>query len=431
MTHVSTTKVRQLWNHQGFQRYLKSTGWSLVSRFLSMVVSFLATTYIARNLGPLNYGQLSYAVSFVGLFAFIASLGIDNVLYRELIKNPTKNNSLLGTAFILKILAGVVAALICGVTALFVVENDVSKILVFILTGTFILNSFQIINHEFQATVASKYPSIITIYVTTILNILKILTVYFHKGVIYLSLILLLESILYAILYVYIYHHRAGGHISRWTWDPRTAKSLLYDSWPLMFSTAFALIYSRIDQVFIKHMLDVQSVGVYDAAVRIAEVWYILPGIIITALFPAIINAKKTSASMYYTRLKRLGMLLIVLATCISFPVTLFAQQIMNTLYGSGFAGGIVILQIYVWATLGIFLGALVTNYLLAENERVVLFFTSLVPMILNVILNILWIPEYGIVGAAYATLISYSFVPLSIILFPRTRKALYAIISS
>lgn len=431
MKYFSLTEITKKWSDSGFQKYFKSTSWSLVSRFLSMVISFFATVFIARNLGPGNYGQLSYALSFVGLFAFISTIGIDNILYRDLIKRPSESNKLLGSAFVIKVTAGSFAAAICSIVAIFLVDNDVSKILIFILTGTFIFNSFQIINHEFQARVQSKYPSIITLIVIIILNILKVLTIMSHQGVIYLALILLLEPILYMAFYIYIYKTKLHGHITAWRFDKDISLRILRDSWPLLFSTAFVLIYSRIDQVFLKHMIDTPSVGIYDAAVRIAEVWYIIPSILVTALFPAIINAKMTGIELYHARLKKLGIFLILLAAFISLPITLLAPYIIKTLYGSAFMGGVIVLQIYVWATVSVFLGALVLNYLIAENYRKILFFSSLMPMITNVLLNLLWIPQYGIKGAAYATLVSYFLIPCSILFFKQTRRECFAIIKS
>ncbi len=431
MNLFNSEKLIAKWTESGFQKYFKSASWSLAARALSMLISFGATTFIARSLGPSHYGQLSYALSFVGLFAFISTVGIDNILYRDLIKKPNETNKLLGSAFIIKVAAGSLAAALCSIAALFLVDNDVSKILIFILTGTFIFNSFQIINHEFQAKVQSKYPSIITILVVLILNILKVSVIMLNEGVIYLALILLLEPILYILFYVYIYTTKLGGKITSWSYDKLTAQSLLRDSLPLLFSSAFVLIYSRIDQVFIKHMINSEAVGIYDSAVRIAEVWYIIPSILVTALFPAIINAKITSKEMYYKRLKKLGLFLLSLAIGISLPVTIMAPFIMNTLYGEAFIAGSVILQIYVWATIAIFLGSLVLNYLIAENYRKVLFFTSLIPMLINVVLNILWIPSFGIVGAAYATFVSYMFVPLSILFFQKTRVDFFKICKS
>lgn len=431
MNRFTIKAITKGFGHSGFQRYFASTGWSFASRMLSMGISFFVTAFVARNLGPSNYGQLSYAVSFVSIFAFIATVGIDNILYRDLIKQPDQSKTLLGTGFTIKVIAGAIATTICSGIALLFVTNDISRLLIFIISGTFVINAFQVINHEFQAKVQSKYPSIVTVIVIAILNILKVATILSHKGVIYLACILLLEPILYALLYIYMYHTKLHEKVTDWQYNGKTARLLLHDSWPLIFSTAFALIYSRIDQVFIKNLIDARSVGIYDAAVRIAEVWYIIPSIVVTALFPAIINAKKISTELYYSRLKNLALLLITLAIVISVPITLLASPLIYTLYGSAFSGGIIILRVYVWATLGVFLGQLVINFLIAENYRKTLFFVSLIPMVMNVVLNILWIPHYGIAGAAYATLVSYICAPLSILLFKKTRNATFAIIQS
>lgn len=431
MKNLNFSYIKEKWSHTGFQKYLKSTGWSMSSRVLSMAVSFLATVFIARELGPTNFGQLSYAISFVAIFSFTASMGIDYILYRELIKNPDNKEKLLGSAFIIKVVAGTITAIICILFSAIFTADDVSKILIIILTGTFIFGSFQIINHDFQSRAESKYPAIITFITGIIINISKIIVIFLGKGVIYLSLVLLLESILYALFYWYIYKKKLSGKITRWKYDTTTTISLLKDSWPLIFSGAFVLIYSRIDQIFIKHMLDASSVGIYDSAVRIAEVWYFIPSIIVTALFPAIIHAKKISEESYNLRLGRLALLLFIIPVLISLPLTILAPFIMQTLYGHAFIGGTIILQIYIWASIGIFLGTLVTNYLIAENCKKILLFVSLIPMITNVLLNLLWIPSFGIVGSAYATLVSYLLIPLSILLFKETRTRIVMVYKS
>jgi O-antigen/teichoic acid export membrane protein len=279
----------------------------------------------------------------------------------------------------------------------------------------FIFNAFQIINYEFQAQVKSKYPSIISLFVTIILNLLKIFVIASQKGVIYLASILLLESVLYSIFYWYFYEKKLGGKLFHWKFDTGIAKSLLIDSWPLIFFSAFALVYARIDQVLIKHMMDARAVGIYGAAVAIAEVWYFIPNIIVPSLFPAIINAQKTSKELYYSRLKKLIILLFSIALVISVFVTLAAPIIIKIIYGEQFINSTDILKIYVWSTFGTFLGNLATSYLIAENKKGLLIFFSFVPMITNVILNILLIPKYGMIGSALATLISYSLGPLSL----------------
>lgn len=417
--------IKEKWAHGGFQKYFRNTGWMFASRILCMGMAFVTTAFVARKLGPGNFGQLSYATSFISIFSVLASLGIDNILYRDLIKFPEKKKEFLGSALAIKLVAGFSTALIVFISALFFAQDDVSKILILILSGTFIFGAFQIISFEFQAQVKSKYPSIITFLVTLILNSLKIFIILSGKGVIYLAFVLLLESILYAIFYWYFYEKKIGGKISEWKFNKNIIKSLLSDSWPLIFTSAFSLIYARMDQILIKHMLDASSVGIYSAAVTVAEVWYFIPGIIISSFFPAIINAKKTSETLYHARLKKLSIFLVLIAIIISSTVTILAPFIMKIIYGSSFIGGSIILQIYVWATVGMFLVYLIYNYLITENYKTALIYLTFVPMIINFILNILWIPKYGIVGSAYATLISYSCGPISILFFSEIRKDL------
>ena len=98
-------RIKILFSNSGLRRYTVNTGWVFFSRIGSMAISFFATIFIVRNLGPENYGQLSYAISFVGIFSFISSFGIDPVLYRELVKNRDKRHELLGSGFFIKFVA--------------------------------------------------------------------------------------------------------------------------------------------------------------------------------------------------------------------------------------------------------------------------------------------------------------------------------------
>ena len=415
--------IKEKWAHAGFQKYFKNMGWVFVSRILCMVVSFLTTIFIARKLGPGNFGQLSYAISFISIFSILSSLGIDNILYRDLIKNPEKTKEYLGSAFIIKLLAGSFTTILVIISAFIWTKDDVSKILVLILSGTFIFNAFQIINYEFQARIQSKYPSIIAFIITVILNSLKILVILSEKGVIYLAFILLLESILYAFFYWFAYEKKIGKSIFHWKFDKNIVIALLKDSWPLIFTSAFGLIYARIDQVLIKHMMEAKYVGIYGAAVTIAEAWYFLPNIIMPAMFPAIINGKKTSEEVYHGRIRKLALFLLFLSITIAIITTFFAPLIIKIIYGTAFIGGATVLKIYVWSNVGTFIGILMGNYLIAENKKRILTLVAFVPMVINIVLNLLLIPKYGIVGSAYATLISYSFGPIIILLFKQPRQ--------
>jgi len=404
------------WDIQGFKRYTENTIWAVVTRLISIIVSLIVTIYLVRYLGPANYGQLSYALSFIGIFGIIAGFGIDNVLYRELIEHPTRRNEYLGTAFILKLIAGVLAAALTIIFALLISPEEVSQIIIFILAGTFIFQAFNIIQHEFQANVAQKYLSLVTLAVLLILNVLKVAVIFFGKGVLYIGVILLFEAILYAILYIYI-RSKHYGSLLNWSFDNTIASKLLRDSWPFIFITAFSTIYYRIDQVMLMYFLDATAVGLYDAAVRLSEVWIFFPTIFAATFFPAIVNARKTNPREYKKRLIALFGLVTVTSTIIASIVAIFSKPLINLVYGEAYLASTLVLEIYIWSSIFTCLGITVHYFLTAENMKKTLFFSSCGVMVVNVVLNILLIPTYGIVGAAFATLMSYAILTLPAVL--------------
>ena len=398
--------------NEGLRKYSASAGWMLFARIGTLVISFTVSIYVVRYLGPHNYGLLSYAVSFVSIFAFIVSLGIDQILYRELVNHPEKERELLGSALLLKLVGGVAASVLTIATAAFFRPDGANLLLIWIISLTFLFHPWQIIAYAYQARVLSKYPSLIVLAVSIVLAGCKLLVIQFDKGILYFGMVLLLEAVLYAVFYVLGYLRHFGNPFG-WRVSWPLTRSIFKDSLPLLFSSVTILIYSRIDQVMIAHYLEISAVGIYDAAVRLSDVWYILPNILIATLFPAILNARKVSVQLYVKRMRRLAALLFVLSALVAIPTTFIAAPLVNLLYGDAYLGSVGVLQIYIWSTIGFALGALTNAYLIAENRTRLYLLVSAGTMLLNVALNIVLIPAMGIYGAAIATLISYSLIPL------------------
>lgn len=405
-------RLKYILDHKGFKRYLKNTGWLMFGRIGGMVISFFVTAYVLRYLGPDNYGILSFAVSFTGLFSFLASMGIDSILYRDLVDQPENQYVLLGTAFGLKITGGLLAILVMLFWLPFMHNTLLTNELIILISLSFLFQSFNIFQYFFQAKLISRNITLIYLIAVIILSLLKISVASFRGSLIFFGFILLLEPILYGLGYMYVYK-QYKYLITSWRFDLKVAKKMIYSSWPLVFSSAFALIYSRIDQVMIKQMLDYKSVGYYDAAVRIAEIWYFIPSIIISSVFPAIVNAKKYGQAQYLNRIKKLALYVFVGSFVAAIPIFLFAPLVVEVLYGAAFFPAVGVLRLYVWSGLGVALGMVMNNYLIIEDRTQVSFYINLLAMIINVVLNIYFIPSMGIQGAAMATLVSYLTIPI------------------
>ena len=409
------------WDNAGLKKYTANTLWALFARVINTLTSFFVVIYLIRYLGPENYGELSYAISFVGLFGIIAALGIDNILYRDLVKYPEKRNVYLGTAFVIRIVAGVFTAIIAGTAGIMANPDDVSRLVILLLSGTFIFSAFNIITNEFQANVAQKYPSLVTLGVVLILNILKLGVIWQGEGILYIAAILLLEPILYAILFSYIRIRHYGSFLN-WSFDRNIAVSLLRDSWPFIFIAVFMTLYSRIDQIMLKHLIDSSAVGIYDAALRIAEAWLFVPAIIVSSLFPAIVNAKSLGVGEYRTRLLTLTATFVVIASIIALVLSLISKPLMHVLYGEAFTGSAAVFSIYAWVSVWAVIDMVMRNFLIVENLRKTIFFITIGTGLLNTALNFVLIPALGPAGAAWSTLISYAIFSLPLIMVYRLK---------
>ncbi len=405
----------------GLRRYTKNLGWMFFARIITMAIGFLATAYIARNLGPTSYGELSYATSFVMLIGMFASLGIDQTISRELLLFPEKRNAVMGTAVLMRLGSGMFAMLLSIVAAYFFSPHDVSLLLIFIISTTLVLSTFSLLGQEFQTQVESKWPSIASIIIVAVLNICKIIIITLDGGVLYLAGIMVLEPILYAFSYIYLRTKRFGG-LQTLSFDKSIAKLIIADAAPLILVSAFFTIYARIDQVFIKHMLGASSVGLYDAAVRLSEVWYFLPGIIVAGLFPAIGNAKKTSELLYWKRTQKLLFFIFAATLTLAIVTTTIATPLVGIVFGAAFAGAAPVLMVYVWSNIGAALTHVTQQILLLERLSKYILFSSFFGMATNVALCILLIPKYGMYGAALGSLIAYIAPFLSLFLLPKTR---------
>jgi len=406
----------------GFKKYLANTGWLFFEKILRMAITFFVGVYVARYLGPSNYGLLSYVTSFVVLFSAIATLGLDNIVVRDLVRGEKKRDELLGTTFVLKIIGSILLLGILAVAVRFTTNDNFTNLLIFIIALATIFHSFNVIDFYFRSKVLSKYA----VYAQTISGIssalIKLLLIYFGMGLIYFAAVMVVESVILAIGLITTYT-KQKLNIFNWRTKFDLAKRLLRDSWPLILAGVAISIYMRIDQVMIKEMLGTKAVGNYAVAVRLSEVWYFIPMAITSSVFPAIINAKKVSEKLYYGRLQKLYDLMTWLAIGIALPITFFANDIIRLLFGVQYQDAAGVLIIYIWAGVFVFLGVVSSQYLIVENYTKISFLRTFVGGIVNVILNIIMIPKYGINGAAIATLISYFVATFFIGFIPKTSK--------
>ncbi len=412
-------------DQQAFEKYFKNTGWLMMARVGSLAIGIVINNFALSNyLGTKAFGILNYPMAIVTFFMAVAALGLDGLVTRQLLNEPEKQNRILGTAFRLRIIAGILTLPLVYITYVVIsrhkaIETPLSYVLIVALTS--VIQSVNIIDSYFQSRVQGKAIMQVQVIGNLLSAAIKLIFILLKMPLIWFVWALVLDAVIIGLGYLITYtrHH---NRLNQWTFSSGEARQLLKLSWPLTFSALLVSIYMKIDQLMIDTYLNVQQLGIYSTVARLSESWYFIPVAIVTSVFPAIMHARNTDKERYYKRLQNMYDLMVVISLSIALVMTFGSSLIYHLAYKPEFWPGAPVLAVHVWAGIFVFLGSASGQYLIAEGYFKLSMLRTGVGAIVNVALNIYWIPAYGIIGAAYATLIAYAVATFFILFIPQTR---------
>ncbi len=405
------------------QNVLSNGWWLFLDRFIRMGVGLFVGVWVARYLGPGDFGQLNYSIAIVALFGAIANLGMDGIVIREIVRSPEQKNEILGAAFLLKFLAGCVAFLFAIITVrLLRPEDTISIWMVAIVAAGLIFQSIDVIDLWFQSQMCSKYTVCARGLAYLISAALKIWLILVNRSLVYFAWASLAE-VLFACVGLLFVYRLSGGRVIRWVLRFFWLKALVVESLPLLFSALAVILYMRLDLIMLSEMVGDYETGIYTAATRVSEVWYFVPTVLVASVSPAIIRLRENDFDKYTVGFNNLYFILAWVAIGISLPLSLLSSWVVGFLYGADFAFAGDVLAIHLWASPAVFLGVASGQYLLIEGLQIISFYRTLIGLICNVVLNIILIPKMGAMGAAIATVISYFIAVFSVVFFKETRK--------
>ena len=397
---------------------------------MRMLAGLLVGIWVARYLGPAQFGLFSYAVAFAALFSSIAKLGLDSIMVRDLVREPAQRDIYMGTAFWLK-LAGSLAMLgVIGIALQLTTSDSTTRLYIFIIASGAIFQPFEVVDFYFQSKVLSKFVSICKLIQLTISSLIKIFLIYIDSGLFWFVIVSLIDQItLAATLYLAYRYQKIGMYFKHF--NRHVAKKLLIDSWPLVLSGLAVMIYMRTDQIMIKEMLGEKEVGLYSAATRISEIWYFVPILITNSIFPAILNVKKDSPK-YFFRLRVLFSVLVWIGILVAAITAFIYDWLIIFLYGQDYQQAGQVLMIHIWGGIFVALGAASGSWFVSENLQRYALYRTLLGASVNIALNFALIPKYGILGAAIGTVVAQSVAALFFdILTAKTRVLFFTKLKS
>tara|TARA_R100001530_G_C4314695_1_gene154016 strand:- start:876 stop:1862 length:987 start_codon:yes stop_codon:yes gene_type:complete len=303
-------------------------------------------------------------------------------------------------------------------------EDALARAIAIILGLSMVVKFSETIKYWYESQVQSKFVVWAESAVLVLFAAIKILLILQQAPLISFAWAIFAETVVLAIALIILYSIQSK---TSKIWQPQLcqAKTLLRESWPLILSGLSVMVYMRIDQVMLGQMLNNEAVGIYSAAVKISEMWYFVPIAIVASVYPAIISSKEKSESLYQQRMQNLYDLMVYISVFVALIVTFSADWIVISLFGDAYSESGFVLAVHIWIGLFVSLGVASSKWFLLENLSKLIFYRTLYGALLNVLLNLVLIPSFGIKGCLIATLISYSFAALWFDAFAKkTRKA-------
>jgi O-antigen/teichoic acid export membrane protein len=417
---------RRIEHRPNLLKIVDNIGWLFFDKVLRMGVGLLVMVWVARYLGPQQYGQLNFATAFVGLFGAVAGLGLQSILVRDIVRDPAFKEEILGTAAFLQLGGGVLAyGLILGTIYWLRPDDVLAKWLVAILGSMMLFKASEVAMYWFESQVLSKYTVWVQNGSFLVFAAVKLALIYGKAPLLAFAWATVAEAALFAVLLLAMLGMHGPG-LRKLEVSLARAKTLLADSWPLLLSGLAIATYMKIDQIMLGQMMGDEAVGVYSAATRISEVWYFIPMMIVSSIFPSILAAKKQSDAIYQQRLQRLYDLMVLLSVSVALPMTFLAGPIVFLLYGPAYAEAGTVLAIHIWTSVFVFLGVASSQWFVAENRQILSFQRTLLGAVINIFLNYIFIPQYGVAGAAYATVLAQASVGLLYDIFQKETRPMF-----
>lgn len=417
----------------------------LGDKMIKLAAGAILTIFVARMLGAAELGIFSIVMAWSAFLVPITSLGLNNIVVRQMVKHDKGKDAMtmLYSAISMRLLLGFIGGSLILLAFYWLYPDLFVGHLRIAIPALFLLQTFfGFLLFEFYLNYQGTFRTVayIKAAITAVSFSIKLTLLYQGFGIASLILFTGIEFLLVGLAQYIVYRlkhkpyneteNRWPGYHPRW-FNLAQAKQLLKRSSWLWLSGIVSVIYLKIDIVMLGSMAGAEQAGIYAAASRLSELWYVFPATLAARYYPDMIRAHQQGLSPYYLKLRRFALLFFAAACSIALVMTLIAPWIISLLFGAGFVAAVEVLQIHVWAGCFIFTRYLISQHLLITEQEPLSLASHVIGALLNVGLNIWLIPKMGIVGAAWATLISYAFASFFFLfLFKSTRQQMWQLVT-
>lgn len=399
--------------------HIKHTIILFVDKLFTLATGFLISILAARKFGPEEFGIFNYAVSLVGIFGFVFSLGLENVVVKKAsdAKDNLELSKLATNSTIIKIVSSFIGIVLVYIYCYFFSRETMALSFILGLANSFLFAN--VIDFIYQGTfnfstlVRLRLASKILMAIAQLIFLLYILNIYYFA----------IANIIYNLSYVIFLWVSANNKIKfriKFV-DKVIIYELLKKSLPFTLASIAIPIFMQCDTIMLKHITNNNyETGLYSAVQRILVPASIVGSVLSVSLFALI---KKNVSLNNFNELIKIHCVIFYVCVISCLIVGFYSENIMVFLYGDKYINAGPILAYSVWIILFSIIGPIGTKLLICIEATNLEFYKTFLAALVNIILNFYFIKEYGALGASISSLFAYFIANiLFFALFKKTR---------
>lgn len=378
------------------------------ARCLNSIFGFITTIVLARCLSIGEYGKFTYIYTLISFTVLVADLGGFQVITRELSRGQGNAKNIISSALILRIFISAFLLIFIGILTHFTQKDFTIKIAIYIVTIPqliFALNTIFVA--VFTANNRFGFDSLMQITSRIIEFLAIILVVYFNLGFIALFAGIGISYLINGFLGLFMY--LKNYNLPLFQYDLKYCKYLLYESLPIAITTFLAIAILRIDIFVLKLLKDTTDIAFFNVPYVFIYTLVIVPQSFVSVIFPILCKlGSSEEKSKFVFGYGKAFKFLYIISIPISMILICFAETILKFTYGTKFLASTDALKIMGLSIVFLFLNSLNTFTLISIKKQHLSTISTAIAFLVNLVFDLILIPEYGFLGASIATTLCY-----------------------
>mgnify|MGYP001589180310 FL=1 len=387
-------------------KILRQSLWLFLAQGISRAIGFFYTIFLARSLGVENFGLYSVALAYFSLVSIISEFGFNRFLIRELSLGRLKLPQLIFNIATLRLLIAALLFVIFGF-GLYILDPDklrvnLALLMILAVFPNSLAQTFDSIFVAFQKLQFSAFAIILSNIFIVFLGVILVVAKFGPTGA---AIALILGQFVYvALLFLLLKSNNLELSLKA---SINTLREIVLGSLPYGILGVLGLLYFKIDTLMLSYLKGNFDTGIYSAAYKFLEALVFVPSSVASALFPVLARLHESRTSeirpIYIKSTLSLGVLGIIIAVLYIFVLPIIIRQFLPAYLSS-----IQVIQILAVAIPFMFLHVPGAQVLLSTNRFLKqIIILSIFTLSFNVILNLIFIPKYGYLGASWVTVAS------------------------